>query len=71
MHERYASLLVSYCTDVQPGENVMISVDAVVANAATADAVPNAVAPIMRSFRRPILSPSVPIVISELAIKNP
>lgn len=28
MHERYASLLVGYCTDVQPGENVMISVDA-------------------------------------------
>lgn len=28
LHERYASLLVSYCTDVQPGENVMISVDA-------------------------------------------
>lgn len=28
VHERYASLLVGYCTDVQPGENVMISVDA-------------------------------------------
>lgn len=28
LHERYASLLVTYCTDVQPGENVMISVDA-------------------------------------------
>lgn len=27
VHERYASLLVSYCTDVQPGENVMINVD--------------------------------------------
>ena len=28
LHERYASLLVSYCTAVQPGENVLISVDA-------------------------------------------
>ena len=50
---------------------VMMSVDAVDANAATADAAPNAVAPIMRSFRRPIRSPSVPIVMSELAMKKP
>ena len=41
------------------------------ANAAAADAAPNAAAPISNNRRRPIRSPSVPMVMSEPAIRNP
>ena len=50
---------------------VAISMDVVVENAATTDAPPNATAPISSSRRRPIRSPSVPIVISAPATRNP
>ena len=48
-----------------------MSMDALVENAATTEAAPNAAAPNSRSFRRPIRSPSVPIVISDPATRNP
>ena len=48
-----------------------MSVPALLENAATTDAAPNAAAPIRRSFRRPIRSPRVPIVMSEPATRNP
>ena len=48
-----------------------ISISAVRENAATTDAAPKAAAPIIRSRRRPIRSPSVPIVMSEPATRNP
>ena len=48
-----------------------ISISALLENAATTDAAPNAAAPISRSLRRPIRSPSVPIVMSEPATRKP
>ncbi len=48
-----------------------ISISALVENAARIDARPNAAAPIISSLRRPIRSPSVPIVISDPATRNP
>jgi hypothetical protein len=48
-----------------------MSIAAVVENAAIADATPNTPAPMRRSLRLPILSPMLPIVMSELAIMNP
>ena len=50
---------------------VAISISALVENAASTDATPKAAAPISSSRRRPIRSPSVPIVISEPATMNP
>ena len=50
---------------------VAISISALVENAASTEATPNAAAPISSSRRRPIRSPSVPIVISEPATRNP
>ncbi len=50
---------------------VAISISALVENAAITDAAPNAAAPIKRSRRRPIRSPSVPIVISDPATRKP
>ena len=48
-----------------------ISVSGVVENAASSEATPNAAAPISSSRRRPIRSPSVPIVISRPATRKP
>ena len=48
-----------------------ISVSGVVENAASTEAAPNAAAPISRSLRRPIRSPSVPIVIRKPATRKP
>ncbi len=48
-----------------------ISISALLANAATIDARPNAAAPISNSLRRPMRSPSVPIVIRKPATMNP
>ena len=48
-----------------------ISMPALVENAASTDAAPNAAAPIISSLRRPMRSPSVPIVISAPATKKP
>ncbi len=48
-----------------------ISIAAVVENAASTEATPNALAPISRSRRRPMRSPSVPMVMSEPAIRKP
>ncbi len=48
-----------------------ISIGAVVENAASTEAAPNAAAPIISSLRRPIRSPRVPIVISAPATKKP
>jgi hypothetical protein len=48
-----------------------ISIQAVVENAASTEATPNAAAPTSSSLRRPIRSPSVPIVIRNPAIMNP
>ena len=50
---------------------VTINIVALVEKAAATDATPNAMAPISNRRRRPIRSPSVPIVISEPATKNP
>jgi hypothetical protein len=50
---------------------VPINISALVDRAASTEAAPNAAAPISRSRRRPIRSPSVPIVISDPATTNP
>lgn len=48
-----------------------MSIAALFEKAASTDAAPNAAAPISRRRRRPIRSPSVPIVISDPATRNP
>ncbi len=48
-----------------------ISISGVCANAASTEAAPNAAAPIRSSRRRPIRSPSVPIVIRKPATRKP
>ena len=48
-----------------------ISISGLVENAARSDKAPNAAAPMSRSLRRPIRSPSVPIVIRNPATMNP
>ena len=48
-----------------------ISISAVVENAASTEAAPNAAAPIISSRRRPMRSPSVPMVMSSPASRNP
>jgi hypothetical protein len=48
-----------------------ISISGLDENAATTDAPPNAPAPISSSRRRPIRSPSVPIVIRKPATRKP
>ena len=48
-----------------------ISISALVENAASSETTPKAAAPTNSSRRRPIRSPSVPMVISEPATKNP
>jgi hypothetical protein len=50
---------------------VAMSISALVENEASTEAMPNAAAPISSSLRRPIRSPSVPMVISNPATKNP
>ena len=50
---------------------VAISISALVENAASTEATPNAAAPISSSRRRPMRSPSVPMVISEPATRKP
>jgi hypothetical protein len=50
---------------------VAISISALVENAAITEATPKAAAPIIRRRRRPIRSPSVPMVMSEPATRNP
>jgi hypothetical protein len=48
-----------------------ISISALVENAASTEAAPNPAAPIRSTFRRPIRSPRVPIVIRKPATMNP
>ena len=48
-----------------------ISISALVENAATIETAPNAAAPIISSRRRPMRSPSVPIVTSAPATMKP
>ncbi len=48
-----------------------ISISALVESAASTEAAPNAAAPISSNRRRPIRSPSVPIVISNPATRKP
>jgi hypothetical protein len=48
-----------------------MSISGVVEKAATTDTAPKAAAPIIRSFRRPIRSPSVPIVTRKPATMKP
>ncbi len=50
---------------------VAISIPALVENAASTEATPNTVAPIISSLRRPMRSPSVPMVMSEPATRKP
>jgi len=50
---------------------VRISISALRENAASTDATPKKAAPMRSSFRRPIRSPSVPIVIRDPATKKP
>ena len=48
-----------------------MSIAALVENAAATEAAPNPAAPIISSLRRPMRSPSVPIVISDPATRKP
>ena len=48
-----------------------ISISALVEKAASTEAAPNAAAPISSSFRRPMRSPRLPIVIRNPATRNP
>jgi hypothetical protein len=48
-----------------------MSISGLVENAATTEATPNTAAPMNNSFRRPIRSPTVPIVTSNPAISRP
>jgi hypothetical protein len=48
-----------------------ISISALVESAASTEEAPNAAAPIRSKRRRPILSPNVPIVISNPATRKP
>src|SRR5262249_16055146 len=48
-----------------------MSIPGLVENAASTDTAPNAAAPIMRRRRRPMRSPSVPMVISETGDEKP
>jgi hypothetical protein len=48
-----------------------MSIAALRENAAITDATPNVAAPIISTRRRPIRSPSVPMVISEPATRKP
>ena len=48
-----------------------ISISGLVENAASTETAANAAAPIIRSRRRPMRSPSVPIVIRKPATMNP
>jgi hypothetical protein len=50
---------------------VAINIPALVENAASTEAAPNTAAPIMSSRRRPMRSPSVPMVMSEPATRKP
>jgi hypothetical protein len=50
---------------------VAMSISALVENAASTEATPNAAAPMKSSLRRPMRSPSVPIVTSEAATRKP
>ena len=50
---------------------VAISISALVENAASTEAAPKAAAPISSSLRRPMRSPSVPMVIRQPAIMKP
>ena len=50
---------------------VAMSIAALVEKAASTDAMPNTAAPISSSLRRPMRSPSVPIVISDPATRKP
>ena len=50
---------------------VAISISALVENAASTEATPKQAAPISSSLRRPMRSPSVPMVISEPATMKP
>ena len=50
---------------------VMISISALTENAASTDTAPKAAAPIIRMRRRPMRSPSVPMVTSDPATKKP
>ena len=49
----------------------VINIAALVENAAKTDAAPKATAPVKSSLRRPMWSPSVPIVMRLPAIRNP
>jgi hypothetical protein len=48
-----------------------ISISGLLEKAASSEAAPKPAAPMSRSLRRPIRSPSVPMVISDPATKNP
>ncbi len=48
-----------------------MSISGVVEKAANTERTPNDAAPMSRSFRRPMRSPSVPMVTSAPATKNP
>lgn len=50
---------------------VMISISALVENAARMEAAPNAAAPISSSLRRPMRSPRVPMVMRNPATMKP
>ena len=50
---------------------VAMSISALVEKAASTDTAPNAAAPMSRSLRRPMRSPSVPMVISAPARRKP
>jgi hypothetical protein len=69
MRERVEGARVAAATPSSARETISIST--LVEKAASTEATPNAAAPISRRRRRPIRSPSVPIVIRKPARKKP
>ena len=69
MSERVDGAMVAPATPNTARETINIA--ALRENAARIDAAPNRTAPIKSSRRRPMRSPSVPIVMSEPASRNP
>ena len=62
---------ISVAPAIPSSARVATSISALVENAASTEATPKAAAPISSSLRRPIRSPSVPMVISRPATRKP
>ena len=69
INERVEGAIVAPATPSRA--RAAISISALLEYAAITDATPKAAAPISSNRRRPMRSPSVPIVIKEPATRNP